>query len=401
MRCSFPQNPAEPLCFHDQQCIQKGDIYSCLCEACYAGSRCEINLDKCIIHQANCKVCSQDAECTKATCYECFPCLQGEYCDIDIDLCLDIECQNGSICEMNESCSTWECKNCPENYEGLYCEILTCKHGDGSPLCIAGTCVHDKESDTFSCECPPCSAGHRCEITDVDVCNNNSDCLNGVCKPLSDCSGFVCECYENFYGDICQWKINGCALTNGVSPCDNDAACVHRHEEKVDNGVKKYINHQCLCRGCFSGDACEVPLPDICNTAYCGKGFCQASSDCSDYSCVCEDNYTGRDCTIVISYCYTEPEVVPKCNSHKQQGSCLPSTQPPNFYVCLCDSCFQGANCEAIFDICEGKNCNQGVCLASEDCTSFQCKCDENYTHALTKKFLHFYDRFSFHGQNR
>ena len=93
---------------------------------------------------------------------------------------------------------------------------------------------------------------------------------------------------------------------------------------------------------------------------------------------------------------YTEPEEVPKCNSHKQQGNCIPSTQPPDFYVCLCDSCYQGDNCEEIFDICDGINCNQGLCLASEDCTLFQCKCDENYTHALPRKILDLLIFFSF-----
>ncbi|CAG5117083.1 unnamed protein product, partial [Candidula unifasciata] len=164
-RCEFKTNECESNpCQHGGLCIDLHLGYKCLCTEATTGNyhccccpNCEIFIttDPCSSNP-----CHNEATCLPAidlvhfTC-QCARDYTGILCDVFVDVCDTLVCQNGGTCHSD----THGCE-CEEGYRGTFCEedINECQED----LCEnGGTCI-DKIND-FECLCPLGFTGPLCD----------------------------------------------------------------------------------------------------------------------------------------------------------------------------------------------------------------------------------------------
>ena len=136
----------------------------------------------------------------------------GPSCDVNIDDCAAVSCQQGAACL--DGIEGFVC-NCPSQTTGEYCQIM-CPLGRGGdfcetaiPLCtgdfcVNGTCQEQPNGGSPVCVCNPGFTGARCELlNDCDIV----DCLNGgtcVVTGEGPMSEPVCQCLPGFSGPNCE-----------------------------------------------------------------------------------------------------------------------------------------------------------------------------------------------------
>lgn len=109
-------------------------------------------------------------------------------------------------------------------------------------------------------------------------------------------------------------------------------------------------------------NSCELPFPGI-TFPPCSNGTCKPDTRINalrqiknvlytDYHCLCDPNYTGKDCRTLIDICsYIKCKNGAKCiqNGTSFKCACLPNFEGElcQYYVRPCDSnpCFNGGNC--------------------------------------------------------
>lgn len=143
-----------------------------------------------------------------------------EYEVISPDPCDSVQCQNGATCE-DGMCL------CATGFDGELCEmnIDDCADVD----CNNGTCVDGIAS--YICECASGFTGDLCEIN-IDDCFTDA-CLNGG-ECVDDVNFFWCFCPDNFGGDFCEVLLDpetgfpdGCAFED----CARRGACSNLQQE--------------------------------------------------------------------------------------------------------------------------------------------------------------------------
>ena len=112
--------------------------------------------------------------------------------------CIDQPCVN-STCGVNVTTGDMFC-NCTENFTGEFCQLDT-------QQCISLNCTNDgvcaKQRDEYACACPPTHAGVACEHLNHCygvVCEND-----GACEISLD--NYTCVCTAHFTGLNCETKI--------------------------------------------------------------------------------------------------------------------------------------------------------------------------------------------------
>ena len=112
--------------------------------------------------------------------------------------------------------------------------------------------------------------GYKGENCNTKVCDK-SVCHHGNCTDME-----TCQCQEGYSGDTCNnSECNG-------TLCQNGGLC---------------MGHQCSCNGTgHKGESCEIKI-DFCQNVTCGPRQ-QCINMTLNYTCTCEDGYSGPTCEI-------------------------------------------------------------------------------------------------------
>jgi hypothetical protein len=108
----------------------------------------------------------------------------------------------------------------------------------------------------------------------------------------------------------------------------------------------------------------------------CGSGVCESTYTdyCEIDVCVCNQHYTGEDCTEYISICSSNP-----CQNG---GSCDDTELRYDrhvFWTCDCTEDYSGYECDQYIDLCDTNPCDKGVCNRL-NYQEYECICDEGFT---------------------
>jgi hypothetical protein len=130
--------------------------------------------------------------------------------------------------------------------------------------------------------------------------------------------------------------------------------------------------YTCDCEDGWSGEHCEKSTnkceenPDLCNDGTC------AQTGPGTYSCTCSPGYDGVHCDNDIDDC-----AAGMCGDH---GHCVDGIAE---HTCKCEAGYEGANCEVEIRTCAHNPCaNGGTCTdgAVTSGATFQCTCTPQYT---------------------
>lgn len=332
--------------------------------------------------------CNQLGRCLWGKCV-CFDGVLGDNCEGKnlchaelIQTCFSthlVYCSMGGEC-VETGHGLFEC-SCRSGFSGPFCEAFTCKsdsvcHGRGQ--CI----LDDDHTYRGHCNCFHGYSGRDCYY---DTCgrenitrNNTYLCFGGgECTVLSGTPPrlgqiFGCRCRPGFTGEACDSFI--CA---GNRDCANDGTC------DENTGL-------CTCKhSSFAGSDCGI--------ANCGywrgteESLCSGNGHCiriSESRCLCNDGYTGKNCSSPLctnggecmnnGTCISEGEEAgmcacpgaysgPLCESCNYPYSERPAGPGDAGVVCVPDECLTGVY------VCNGA----GVCVENEY-DEWGCSCNRN-----------------------
>ncbi|KAJ8936905.1 hypothetical protein NQ318_010932 [Aromia moschata] len=310
-------------CFNQGSCANDTETYKCNCRPGYAADDCSVDINECENNR-----CQNNATCVDGVAkYECdcLPGYEGLYCETDIDECLSNPCRHGGTC--NDLVGTFKC-DCPEDFVGKQCEaplLITCEN---RPCREGATCQkgpNEQTGNNFTCFCTEGMEGPLC---DTPFCQRQH-CVQGSC----DTTGEVpyCLCPSGFEGKFCEVNVDDCVSPTGGSPCQNGGVCI--------DGVSRY---DCNCTGTgYTGLLCEMDTDECKEYAMpCGRaGTCQNMP--GSYRCICDTikGKCGHQCDLDDPCETTNPCVHGTCHSQ--------CTDTPD-YVCMCEDNYTGKNCTEI-----------------------------------------------------
>uniref|UniRef100_A0AAY4E4J3 Notch receptor 3 n=1 Tax=Denticeps clupeoides TaxID=299321 RepID=A0AAY4E4J3_9TELE len=376
-------------CHNGGTCFNTIGGHTCVCVNGWTGDDCSENIDDCAT-----AVCFNGATCHDRVASffcECPVGKTGLLCHLD-DACVSNPCNEGAVCDTNPLNGRAIC-TCPAGYAGPRCEIDINE-------CLSMPCQNDATCldriGEFTCICMPGYTGTYCEV-DVDECESNPCVNDGICKDMVN--GFTCTCQPGmrptsdpwplclpvpgFTGTMCQIDIDECAST----PCQNGAKCFDR-----PNG------YECRCAEGYEGTLCESNI-DNCKPDPCHHGTCV--DDIASYTCICEAGYTGYRCENQLNECHSNPcqnggkcvDLVNKYICQCQHGTsgqwpvdeCSSSPcvhgacrEDPNGYRCDCEPGWTGKNCDLNRNDCLPSPCqNAGTCI--DQLNGFTCKCRQGF----------------------
>jgi hypothetical protein len=202
----------------------------------------------------------------------------GELCEIDIDECKFVPCQNNAQCI--DGLNNFTCV-CPSGWEGRSCgaSIDDCKV-DGLAVCQNGAkCIDGYLSAT--CTCAPGYEGETCAVATDDcasnLCENDSTCIDKI-------DGFSCVCLTGWFGTTCDQETDFCL---GAPTCENGGTCV--------SGESAF---ECKCRPGWTGATCSV-FVDPCSSAPCqNDAKCSFLKSTGAIVCKCSLAYSGDFCGV-------------------------------------------------------------------------------------------------------
>lgn len=258
------------------------------------------------------------------------------------------------------------------------CESTICRDG----VCVAMACddaiQNGAESDV--------DCGGPCDLcVELKNCNTRSDCLSGVCTQglctAPTCDDRVLNGSETNVD--CGGECEPCVQCDAQSPCTPGTYC---------------SAGQCTPQ-LSNGQACQVS--EICQSGYCGNGYCCENGDCCDRKSHCNDIFDAP------ATCDSEPE----CRGHRLESACrnnnCEARQVADDSACTPDivsndcgpypsvgcnggtdqqlpmcatQCGQGSPCDGGYR-CENGGCvvnfelaNGSACTQSADCASDHCE---------------------------
>ena len=354
--------------------------YECICALGSAGKNCDINIDDCTNiycqNGGNCVDLLQDFYC------ECPEGVFGKYCENTIDHCATNSCQNAGKCV--EKLTHFECE-CRDGFYGETCQYSFTKMTD---LCATiecqnnSTCTASKYNHT--CTCSNGFSGKFCSIQtngnntpcDINPCYHGGICIEDIIQPQS----YKCVCVEGYFGPDCCYPLDACELF----PCKNGGNClsgffgdyicdcpiglsgIHCEifvTESENVGIEN-------CPIGFVGNECQLPAfpPNYClanecqNQAFCSYGF-------DNYTCSCRDGFSGNLCQFP-----TQPSGPCGSNPCRHNGNCVENGTE---FECECIIGVTGQFCETNIDECGTETCGFGACL--DGFGAFKCECQDGY----------------------
>jgi hypothetical protein len=134
---------------------------------------------------------------------------------------------------------------------------------------------------------------------------------------------------------------------------------------------------ECICDLPHYGERCEGIIDPACIfVGTCsGHGRCLQGASETQYTCECEEGWTGMDCSQPVSpdLC-AGSDVGLGCGA----GSCDPATGE-----CICDLPYYGDHCQGVIDpACSfaGACGEHGICRQGASETQYTCECEEGWT---------------------
>ncbi|XP_018648078.1 notch [Schistosoma mansoni] len=269
--------------------------YNCMCQPGYSGKHCEINIYDCFNQPCGSYgICKDEIDGYHCECLKGWEGLHCNYCDIDVNECLESEEKQSSLCQNGGQCintyGSYIC-SCTTEYYGKHCE------------------------HSFN----PCSF------------DNKSICFNGgICSPTSDGIGTLCLCPKGFTGPQCREQLNECT---GQHSCMNDGIC-----------LDVIGNYHCLCPVGRHGMNCEFTSKQICTNQSCSENV--NVRNCTTNLCL-----NGGSC---INFYTTDNSSVRTDNHNKylhipEQNNLLESQLPH----CSCPFGYIGEYCQIELDFCQ------------------------------------------------
>ncbi len=306
-----------------QQCVEDD---TCQANSCNAHGTCDDSLGY--------VYCSCDLGYTSANCENC----ATGYQDNDEDGVCSPNCANASVncynhgqclddsgqavCECDTGYAGGDCRGCDSQYQDndgdgtceqscalvqLYCSGHgQCSDVSGTALCV---CYDGFGGD----DCSECAAGYHPDaiggcILDT-TCQANSCSNHGTCD---DSSGeIVCDCGVEYTGENCQ------VCASGYQDNNHDGTCLANcMTSGLDCGQHGLCSDSsgiatCRCQDGYSGQGCtncSDGFQDNDNDGTCMPACSVAGLDCSNHGqcsdlagmaiCICDEGYTGEDCTI-------------------------------------------------------------------------------------------------------
>ncbi|XP_068444759.1 protein jagged-1a-like [Clinocottus analis] len=417
-QCLCDTNYGGQLCDKDlntcatlQPCLNRGtcsntgpDKYHCSCPRGFSGVNCQRADHACLsspcLEGGSCVETSRGFEC------RCAPGWSGPSCSHDVDECLGNPCSHGGSCQ--DLVNGFKC-TCPPQWTGKTC-LIDANECDDSPCVNANSCRNliggyfcecvpgwtDPNCDTnindcrgqcqngatckdlvngYQCACAPGFAGEHCE-QDVDECAGGP-CLNGG-RCHDAVNGFHCWCPPGFSGSRCQLDIDYCLH----SPCQNGGQCFNLVAEYVCKCPEDFegpncsrLRDHCRTTPCKVIDSCTVAVASnstpggvrLISSNVCGPhGRCRSHAG-GQFSCECEEGFTGTYCHENINDC----ESAPCLNG----GTCIDKVSQ---YQCICAAGWDGPTCQNNIDDCGAAPCrNRGACR--DLVNDFYCECGNDW----------------------
>ncbi|XP_052226587.1 neurogenic locus notch homolog protein 1-like isoform X2 [Dreissena polymorpha] len=294
--------------------------------------------------------------CLATASFSCVYCLTCLHCtDIESPRhCKHVmECPSGEVCHMHMTTTKYG-----EVLYDLGCtETSTCynrSHGNqlcddccSTDLCNAAGCGHTGFPSGRGPICYSCSAQTTegsCHT--IDFCATNEMCMINE---------------EREFGD--RVYTSRCAVN---AHCENQntetAAIIGRSVSQHSRSVTETMCHQCCHRDLCNAHCVPITKADYCASTPCVNGRCDNSM--TGYTCVCDQLYTGQNCS-EVDYCASTPCV---------HGRCVNGITG---YTCVCDPLYNGQICSDV-DYCSTTPCVHGKCVNGK--TGYTCVCDQLYT---------------------
>ncbi|XP_041696619.1 sushi, nidogen and EGF-like domain-containing protein 1 isoform X1 [Coregonus clupeaformis] len=289
----------------------------------------------------------------------CLAGFTGRWCQIDVDECSSVPCQNGGTC--SDQVNGFTCQ-CPPGFTGTVCQtdIDECKDRPclNGALCVQGV-------DNFTCVCERGYTGILCE-TDMDECVSQP-CLNGgQCK--DQVNGYACTCPVAFTGTHCETELVVVQVNSSSTPQTENQTVSCQREGCENHQICEYIgpgNYSCACIQGFYGDNCEEEC------------LCQNGGVCVDGTCDCTSGFTGL-------YCQFEVTQTPCSNSRPcpDGGPCL---EYGGTYLCTCQTGVADVDHKDFYppyvqprSVCDSSPClNGGYCYERDG--GYTCDCKPGY----------------------
>lgn len=257
---------------------------------------------------------------------------------------------------------------CMSGFTGETCEI-DINECDSNPCKLSGSFGlnnHDICIDgpnRYDCMCGLGYIGRNCEI-EIDEClSNPCNEPNGRC--LDGIGAYQCECLPgySFYKN-CAEKKNPC----NTNKCQNLATCVPS---------QKGFDFTCVCQDGFTGKYCQTTINECKSEPCLNDGVCTDYS--SSFSCSCKYPWTGPFCDVNIDFCNSLPcKYDGTCQSQIDRSN--PNTMIDLYkYKCYCQPGRTGKVCEIQIDECKSYPC--GFHATCEDLLDgYLCHCHPHYT---------------------
>ncbi|XP_051928957.1 sushi, nidogen and EGF-like domain-containing protein 1 isoform X1 [Hippocampus zosterae] len=341
-------------------CITGNPSFTCSCLSGYTGRRCQINVDECA--SLPCQNGGTCIDLVNSFSCQCPPGYTGSLCETDVDECRDGLCLNGALCV--QTAANFTCV-CLPGYTGVLCQTERDKC-NSQPCLNGGQCIN--HGSNFTCICPAPFTGVVCESELMELQfnstvsqNQTEECLcqnGGVCV---DSNG-TCKCPASYTGLYCQFEVT-------QMPCSNNHPC-------PDGGPCLEYGGAYLCT-CQTSPAERdqqdfypyVQPRSVCDSTPClNGGYCYERD--GGYTCQCAHGHWGKHCEKVrLNTCASGP-----C---RNGGSCR---EEAGSYRCVCPYRFTGKHCEVGKpDPCASSPCvNGGTCF--HYIGKYKCECTDFFT---------------------
>ncbi|XP_072565591.1 protein jagged-1b [Paramormyrops kingsleyae] len=349
-------------CANSGTCQETSSGFECQCTPGWKGATCTIDVDECdpnpCSHGGTCQDLVNGFKCT------CPPQWTGKTCRIDANECENRPCVNANSCRnliggyFCECIPGWAGQNCDTNIDDCQGQ---CQNGGSCKDLVNG----------YRCICPAGYTGEHCEV-DIDECAS-APCLNGG-RCRDDVGGFQCLCPAGFSGNLCLLDIDYCE----PNPCQSGAQCFNlasdyfcKCPEDYEGKNCSHLKDHCRTTSCQVIDSCTVAVPSNSTpdgVRYISSNVCGPHGRCrsqpgGQFSCECQEGFTGTYCHENINDCESNP-----C---RNGGTCIDKVSG---YQCICSDGWEGRQCEINIDDCRVKPChNRGTCR--DLVNDFYCEC--------------------------